>query len=208
MGVNYWDSSYESGHVPWDPGPYDGHLPEIVERERISACRVVDIGCGTGKSLVWLAERGFECTGIEIAPTALQMAKELAGRRGVTCDWLYGRFPDDFHGRKHRLGDASFELAIDRGVFHLHTSTSDQRRFVEGVARILGPHGLWYSLLASSSGGNGFGGPPRWSRREVTAAVSQHFEIVRLEESVFTPGENGSMAAWVCVLRNRGRLAA
>lgn len=210
MGVNYWDSSYESGRVPWDPGPYDGHLPSIVADHGIAPCRVVDIGCGTGKSLVWLAEHGFDCTGIEIAPTALEMADELARSRGVECEWLYGSFPGDFRdGASTRaIDDNSFELAIDRGVFHLHTTKAEQRIFVDGVARVLAPGGLWYSLLASSSQGGGFSGPPRWSKREITAAVQDRFEIVRLEESVFTPGERGSMPAWVCVLRNRGARAA
>lgn len=210
MGVNYWDSSYESGHVPWDPGLYDGHLPSIVADHAIDPCRVADIGCGTGKSLVWLAERGFDCTGIEIAPTALKLAKELARSKGVECKWLYGNFPRDFDpdSAERGIGDGSFELVIDRGVFHLHTSEAEQRLFVEGVSRVLATGGLWYSLLASSSGGSGFGGPPRWSEGEVTAAVRDRFEIVRLEESVFTPGETGSMAAWVCVLRNRGSSAA
>jgi SAM-dependent methyltransferase len=201
MGVNYWDNSYESGHIPWDPGVHDGHLPDIVSAQGITPCRAIDIGCGTGKSLVWLAEQGFTCTGIEIAPTALRMARELAAKRGVECEWRYGSFPDDF--RDGAIMDGSYDLAIDRGVFHLHTSKTEQQRFVEGVARILIPNGLWYSLLASSSKGNGFGGPPRWSRREVTSAVEGDFEIVRMEESVFTPGEEGSMAAWICVLRNR-----
>lgn len=201
MGINYWDSAYESGHIPWDPGRYDGHLPKIVEDEAISPCRVIDIGCGTGKSLVWLAERGFSCTGVEIAPTALRMAGELADRKRVHCNWIFGSFPHDFG--ETSMPAASFDLAVDRGVFHLHTSRSDQRCFVEGVSRVLAPKGLWYSLLASSAHGAGFGGPPRWSRRDVTAAVESHFEILRLEDTVFTPGEEGSMAAWVCLMRNR-----
>jgi len=201
MGVNYWDSSYESGHVPWDPGEYDGHLPDLLKEQRIAPCRTVDIGCGTGKSAVWLAQRGFDCTGIEIAPTALRIAQDLALKRGVACRWLYGSFPEDF-GRRE-IPDGSFDLVIDRGVFHLYTSRDERRGFVEGVARILAPRGLWYSLLASSAKGSGFGGPPRWSRHDVASAVEREFEIVRLEESVFTPGERGSMAAWVCVLRNR-----
>lgn len=201
MGVNYWDNSYESGHVPWDPGEYDGHLPDLLKEQQIEPCRTVDIGCGTGKSLVWLAQRGFNCTGIEIAPTALRIARGLASKRGVDCKWLLGSFPNDFG--PDEITDGSFDLVIDRGVFHLHTSRDERRRFVEGVARMLSPHGLWYSLLASSSKGSGFGGPPRWSRNDVASAVERQFEIVRLEESVFTPGELGSMPAWVCVLRNR-----
>ena len=165
MGVNYWDSSYESGHIPWDPGVYDGHLPDIVGAHGITACRAIDIGCGTGKSLVWLAEQGFTCTGVEIAPTALKMARELAAGKGVECRWLYGSFPEDF--RDGTIKDGSFDLAIDRGVFHLHTSKAEQRRFVKGVSRVLTPNGLWYSLLAGSSKGNGSGGPPRWSRPSI-----------------------------------------
>lgn len=199
MGINFWDSAYESGHIPWDPGPYDGHLPRVVEEQGIAPCRVIDIGCGTGKSLVWLAEHGFDCTGIEMAPTALRMAEELAKSRGVRCVWRHASFPDDLDGES----SGSYDFAIDRGVFHLHTGAQEQHRFVEGVARILAPGGTWYSLVASSAHGRNGSGPPRWSRREVERAVGKTFEIVRLEEAVFTPGEEDSMAAWLCVMRSR-----
>lgn len=201
MGINFWDSAYESGRVPWDPGPYDRHVPRIVGELRLEPCRVVDIGCGTGATLVWLAEHGFECTGIEIAPAALTIARKKAKSRGVACTWLLRRFPKVDGG--HALPASSFELAVDRGVFHLHTGRQEQEEFVDGVARVLAPGGLWYSLLASSIHGDGFGGPPRWSEREVRRAVEPAFEILRLEDSVFTPGEEGSMAAWVCVMRKR-----
>jgi SAM-dependent methyltransferase len=199
MGINYWDSAYESGHVPWDPGPYDGHVPRLVEDLAIEPCEVVDIGCGTGGTLMWLAERGFRCTGVEIAPTALKIAERESRRRKLSCTWLLGQFPTDF--RDTPLQKGAYTLALDRGVFHLHTSRDEQRGFAGGVFRALAPGGLWYSLLASSSRGHGFGGPPRWSEREVRRAVSEHFEILRLDESVFTPGEEGSMAAWVAVMR-------
>lgn len=201
MGINFWDSAYESGHVPWDPGPYDRHIPRIVGELKLKPCRVVDIGCGTGATLMWLAEHGFDCTGIEIAPTALQIARKEANKRGLACTWLLRHFPRT--DGQHALPASSFELAVDRGVFHLHTGAEEQDLFVGGVARALAPGGLWYSLLASSLRGSGYGGPPRWSEREVRSAVEPAFEILRMEDSVFTPGEEGSMAAWVCVMRKR-----
>ncbi|HUZ16976.1 MAG TPA: class I SAM-dependent methyltransferase [Spirochaetia bacterium] len=201
MGINYWDTAYESGHVPWDPGPYDGHVPRLVRDLSIEPCRVVDIGCGAGGTLIWLAEAGFDCTGIEIAPAAVRLAKETAKKRGVACTWLLHRFPNAVNERA--LEPRSFDLAIDRGVFHLHTSRAEQDDFVAGVAQALRGDGLWYSLLASSKRGSAYGGPPRWSEREIRRAVEPAFEILRIEDSVFTPGEEGSMAAWVCVMRKR-----
>ncbi len=51
---------------------------------------VLDLGCGSGRSMVWLAERGYQVTGIDRQPEALSLGEELAARRGVCCRFLRG----------------------------------------------------------------------------------------------------------------------
>lgn len=206
MAYNYWDSAYASGHVPWDPGPYDRHLPGLIAQHGIEPCNALDIGCGNGKSLIWLAERGYRGTGIEIAPTALKQAEAAAKSHGVTCRWLFGSFPEDFGADV--LADGEFSFIMDRGWFHLFTGRHEQQRIVDAIARLLRSGGLWYSLIAANAGGRGYGGPPRWSESEVRRALAAPrspetptLEVDTLELSVFTPGEPGSMASWVLVAR-------
>ncbi len=202
MAMNYWDSAYASGHVPWDPGEYDGHLPGIIEHHGIVPSPALDVGCGSGKSVVWLARHGFDCTGIEISPEALKQARELADRHGVRCSWLLGTFPEDF--TNDLIGHRRFQFIMDRGWFHLHTDRDAQRRIVHAISRLLAPSGIWYSLIAAGSKSGMWSGPPRWTAEEVRRAVDHELEILRIDPVVFTPGEEGSMAAWLCAFRKPG----
>ncbi len=198
--MSWWDAAYRRGRVPWDPGPYDGHLPTLLQEFDIRPCRVVDVGCGTGKSLIWLARRGFAGTGIDLSPIAIDMARRNAGREGVRCRWLTGSFPEDFPPKE--LPTASFGLAIERGLLqHFRHDRSGQRRFMEAAARILVPGGYWYTVSASANSHAPFVGPPRWSATEIVQACEPFLEVKLLRETVFTPGEEGSIPAWLCVCR-------
>lgn len=52
-------------------------MPEL-ETQAIAACSgtVLDIGCGTGSHLLLLQDNGLNCTGIDISPGAIQVARE------------------------------------------------------------------------------------------------------------------------------------
>ncbi len=195
--MSYWDSAYRSGVVPWDPGPYDGNLPSVIERHAVGPCRVVDIGCGTGGSLIWLAGMGYRCTGIDAAPTAIRQAQAKSEEAAARIEWHVGSFPDDFPSRT--LPDDSYDLVIDRGWFHLYTRRRERAAVLDGILRILAEGGLWYSLIAGKGGDRPFAGPPRWSESDIRSAIGERFEVVELRASVFTPGEKGSMPAWICV---------
>lgn len=162
-------------------------------------CRVLDVGCGTGGTLMWLAKHGFECWGVDLAPTALEIARKAAERAGVECRWLTGSFPDQFGPKE--LPPESFDFVMERGFLHLNTSKRDHDRVLRGVSAVLKPGALFYSLIAKREGATWFGGPPKWREREVVTMVSPHFEIVEMGADVFTPGEVGSMPAWVCLFR-------
>ena len=50
--------------------------------------RALDLACGEGRNAVWLAERGWEVTGVDFSDVALVKAAELAASRGVEVDWV------------------------------------------------------------------------------------------------------------------------
>ncbi len=72
------ESSYRSGHVPWDPGAYDGHLPKILKRHRIPRGPALDIDCGERKSSIRLSRHGFDVLGIDVTPIAIETAQRYA----------------------------------------------------------------------------------------------------------------------------------
>ncbi|MFP4302609.1 MAG: class I SAM-dependent methyltransferase [Spirochaetaceae bacterium] len=211
----YWESSYRTGDVPWDPGPYDRHVPRVLRDHAVAPCNALDIGCGEGKSAVWLARQGFSVLGIDISPTAIETAQSIArssSGRGVQSEragsgevhFVTGSFPEDLSEPARRMGAGDgFGFIMERGLLQHMTTSERNRAFLETVVRWLLPAGIFYSLIAKSEGAHRFGGPPTWSEKEVRAAFRSVLEIVELRGDVFTPGEAGSIPAWVVVARRR-----
>ncbi len=200
--MSWWDAAYRGGVVPWDPGPFDGHLPGILSELGLEPCAALDIGCGTGKSLVWLAQRGFECTGIDLSPSALRQAEDNAHAAGVRCRWVRGTFPRDFPAA--RQPGRGFGFVMERGCLqHLKHEARELRAFLEGAAAALAPQGWFYSLVTSSSRNARHVGPPQWSAGDLAQAVEPFFEVRLLRESVFTHGEEGSVPAWLALMQPR-----
>lgn len=75
----YWEGRYAlrrhwSGHA-------NATMVDVVTTLRPG--RALDLGSGEGGDLVWLAQQGWEATGVDIAPTAARRAQQAAERAGV-----------------------------------------------------------------------------------------------------------------------------
>ncbi len=85
---------------------FDGHAPAymenvftkntlaevdfIIEELKLpQGCRILDIGCGTGRHSVELAKRGYLVTGVDISSGMLAEAREAAGKAGVEVEWIH-----------------------------------------------------------------------------------------------------------------------
>lgn len=51
-------------------------------------CRILDVGCGTGRHSIELAKRGYTVTGIDLSNNMLEKAKRNAKEAGVTVTFL------------------------------------------------------------------------------------------------------------------------
>lgn len=84
--------------APWDAVGVREDLKAVVSTGRIEPAaypRSVDLGCGTGANVVYLAEQGFDSWGIDFSATALAKARERAGAAGVECHWVRGDLTAD-----------------------------------------------------------------------------------------------------------------
>lgn len=79
---NYWDDIWDGERAPMmspdDPNPHLVH--EIGELEPGTA---LDAGCGAGAEAIWLADRGWDVTGADVADTALNYAEDRAAAAGM-----------------------------------------------------------------------------------------------------------------------------
>ena len=79
---------YKAKATPWDTGRPDSNLVDVVEERPIESCQVLEVGCGSGQNAIWLAQRGFLVTGVDVSEIALQKASENAAKNNVTCTFL------------------------------------------------------------------------------------------------------------------------
>ncbi len=61
---------------------YDDDLPLLNELARRARGPLLELGCGTGRALVPLAQAGFEIDGIESSRAMLDIARQKVARRG------------------------------------------------------------------------------------------------------------------------------
>lgn len=194
-----WDQRYVHGELPWDNGKPDQHLGRVVEEHRIAPSRGLEIGCGTGTNTIWLAQQGFDMSALDLAPTAIEMAEAKAAEAGVTCDFLVRDFLNE------EVPGGPFSFIFDRGCFHVFDEDSERSRFAEKARELLGPGGIWTSLIGSTDGPPRDTGPPRRSARQIAEAVEPHLEILELTSTSFDREDHRHARAWLLVGRRRER---
>jgi SAM-dependent methyltransferase len=62
-------------------GPWLAAIERIAREHGLRGDRLLDVGCGTGKSFLPLLERGFEVTACDISPEMVEIAQGKAGAR-------------------------------------------------------------------------------------------------------------------------------
>ena len=106
---------YAIGLTPWDRDEIATPLREVAEGPgALPAARALDLGCGTGRHAVFLAQHGWDVTAVDFVPRALSKARQRAGDAGVRVRWLQG---DVTRLAALGVGDG-YELVLDIGTFH------------------------------------------------------------------------------------------
>ena len=79
-----WDERYSEAGQLWGLEP-NRFLVEVAED--LPRGSVLDLGCGQGRNSVWLATRGFEVTGLDLSPVAVEQAARFAEDVGVDVEF-------------------------------------------------------------------------------------------------------------------------
>ncbi|MGC2400907.1 MAG: class I SAM-dependent methyltransferase [Acidobacteriaceae bacterium] len=188
-----WNESYAAGELPWDTGEAEPLLVEFVASGRVRPTQTLEIGTGTGTNALWLAERGFDVLGIDVAPLAVEQAIAKLQDRDLPCRFAVLDFLT-------AVPEGSFDFVFDRGCFHVFDEPEERARFATQVAAALAPGGLWLSLIGSTEGPPREVGPPRRSAREVSLAIEPALELVELRAAEFV---GHGARAWFCLSRSR-----
>jgi len=111
--------------IPYDIGPRE-ELVSLVEDGRIEPCRAIDLGSGTASNVIYLARHGFEVTGVDFSPAAIELGRERAREAGVEVTFVEDDLTD------LRRVEGTYDLLIDYGTLD-DLRPSDRDAYVRNV---------------------------------------------------------------------------
>ncbi len=97
---------------PWSIGEPQPEIAALIEEGKFHG-EVLDAGCGEAAAALFLAERGFAVVGLDLSPTAIDMARQEAARRGLTNASFEVADITSFTGYDRRFG-----TIVDSTLFH------------------------------------------------------------------------------------------
>lgn len=190
-----WDQAYlEPGSAPWDIGRPQSAIVGLADAGEIRS-PVLDSGCGTGEHALFLAERGYEVLGVDVAPTAIVRARDKAQTRGLSGEFLVHDVLDlGLLGRE-------FATVIDSGVFHTF-SDEDRPRYVDSLGSVTADGSVLH-MLCFSDQVPGQIGPRRVSQAEIREAFGDGWEVERITGSQFDVARDFPLRphAWLARMR-------
>jgi SAM-dependent methyltransferase len=145
----------------------------------------LDIGCGTGTNLLYLAQDRWRVTGIDFSGGAIAKARHKLR--------AYSPFP--LAADATRLASLNlpgrYDLALDLGCFH---SLSDEGRkgYALGLDRWLKPGGIYLLYARQPETGDD---PPNLSKEKVIRFLESEFRLSRYEQGT------GHPSAWYYFIR-------
>lgn len=180
---------YRAHNIPWDqPLP----PPEIIAlAEELPPGKALDLGCGPGRTCLYLAQHGWRCDGIDFVPEAITLAQERAAQANLT-DRV--RFTVGSVTHLESM-EPPYDLAIDIGCMH-NLRGADLDAYAAEVARMIRSGGL-YVLFAHLAADDA----PDDERHGLTdqtlrALFASTFTLERAELGQTTVGEMTWPSAW------------
>jgi SAM-dependent methyltransferase len=127
----FYNSMYRFTKPDWDTGLTPPEVRTVIEKFD-QPSRALDLGCGTGTSSIYLAQQGWQVTGVDFSPKAIELARDKAQRAGVDLELHLGDVTrlDFLRG--------PFDLILDIGCLH-GLDRESRTRYAEQLRQLTRP---------------------------------------------------------------------
>ena len=169
-----WNRRYAGRKLLWTAAP---NRFLVAEAGGLPPGRALDLACGEGRNAVWLAEQGWQVTGVDFSDVGLAKARELASARGVEADFVQADLLDFRPERR------AYDLVL---LFYLQLPARRRRGIVRAAAEAVAAGGTLLLVAHDSSNlEHGHGGPSDvsvlYTAADVVADLGSSLEIERAE---------------------------
>jgi SAM-dependent methyltransferase len=129
MDSREWDERYAGSELLWRAEPNQFVAAEIAG---LAPGAALDLATGEGRNAVWLAQQGWEVTGVDFSGAGLAKARKLAEERNVTVTWVQADLLE------YEPPPSSFGLVL---VAYVHLDAAGLRTVLGRAAAALAPGG-------------------------------------------------------------------
>ncbi len=159
-----WNQIFaEKGRIFTDPHSDIERILTMLD----AGARILDLGCGTGRHVVYLSRIGFDVYGFDAAPNALTMAQEW-----LQEEKLVASLKEHLMEKPFPYVDDFFDAVISIQVIH-HNLMINIKKTVSEIERVLKPGGLLFVTFPILHPG------PVENKR--------YWKLVKIEEGTYIP---------------------
>ena len=132
---------YAAGARFWETPIPTEELVNFLDEWKPIRGKVVEFGCGEGRDSIFLARSGYDVTGIDIAPSAIDRARIWAREEDVEIDFRVGDAT-----ALSGIPDNHFDLGVNIGCLQMFPDLGDRSRHLNEARRVLKPNALYFFL--------------------------------------------------------------
>ena len=182
---------YAEGSIPWDdPLP----PPEVIALGvELPPGRALDLGCGYGRTAIYLAARGWSADGVDFIAHAVEIARARATAAGG------GERARFYQASVAELGflEPPYDLAVDVGCMHSFDEET-LRAYAAELVRLLRPGGRFLLFVHLRDAADEDPEDVRGiEERSLMAQLGDDFQLDRVEYGLTRVGDNPSWnSAW------------
>jgi len=131
-------------------GNIDIYLFDQLLKGTYSQCyKILDVGCGGGRNIIYFLQHGYEVYGIDPNPEAIAAVQELSVALTVTN--TTGNFTVGF-AETMTFEDQTFDLVICSAVLHFAQNRQHFEAMLTKMWQVIKPGGYLFTRLASNIG--------------------------------------------------------
>ena len=136
-----WDDIFtKRGKFFTNPHDDMERLTKIFKENGVQ--RVLDLGCGTGRHLLFFLKKGFDVYGLDGSPKGLEIAKNWLNEENLSAKLMHQRIDQRFP-----YENDFFDVIISIQVIH-HNLMKDIIFTVKEIERVLKPKGFIFITVA------------------------------------------------------------
>jgi 2-polyprenyl-3-methyl-5-hydroxy-6-metoxy-1,4-benzoquinol methylase len=132
-GQEFWDELYRSRGSVWSGEPNESLVKQVSS---LPSGTALDVGCGEGADVIWLARRGWRVTAVDISGVALERAKKSATQSGEKVaekiEWVRTDLTESVPAND------SYDLVC---AFFMHLPKAERNALFHGLADLVTPGG-------------------------------------------------------------------